>query len=47
MLGLGKVFVIFLFLSVMLAYSTQSIRNGVVLMAIYLTIKAIWNFLTK
>jgi len=46
-LGLGKGFVIFLVLAVILGYITKNFWNGVVLIIGFSILKSIWRFLIK
>ena len=46
-LGLSKDFVIFLFLSLALAYGSGNWKNGVTMMSVYIICKIIWKILTE
>ena len=47
MLGLNKSFVIFLFVSVLVAWYFKSWQEGASIMIAYIIIKLIWNIATK
>lgn len=47
MLGLSKSFVIFLFLSIVVAIGSKQWKYGAALLGVYFIVKIIWNFLTK
>ncbi len=47
MLGLSKSFVIFLFLSIAVAYGMKTWKAGAWIMFLYIVVKITWKFFTR
>ncbi len=46
-LGLSKVFIVFIFLSIALAYATNNWKNAFVFMGVFIVFTLLWRFLTR